>query len=153
MSKLWTILSALLISLLSTGLAHAQNVAQCPPISPTISSAVAPVLSGVGPASCDFGFTVSTTMVILQGPVDRHFFKIQNTSAASSGANLGICFARLESGQTCTMANAGTVLQPGQAFYQPLAMYGGLTIFNSMFFKSSIELISSSTATVSATIE
>lgn len=146
---------ALLLLLVLAGTSSAQN-AICPPVkanSGVTSSTVPPFTGGV-PADCDYGFTVGTTMMILQGPTNRHFFKITNTSGGN--LTLGICFARLELGvNACTIANAGTLLTPGQSFYQGVAMYGGINpTFNSIFFNGSIELIGSGDGvTVSATID
>jgi hypothetical protein len=153
------LVALILIVLTWASTSRAQNVAVCPPVSPNsgVSSTTVPPWSGGGTGAlavaCDYGLTVNTSMVILQGPVTRHFFKITNTSAIGGG-NLGICFTRLElATNACTINNAGTLLTPGQSFYQGVAMYGGLTAFNSMFFQSSIELIgSTSGVTVAASI-
>lgn len=139
--------------LLVASLAHAGVNAVCPPLNPNagVTSSTQPPIPNVSPAGCDWGFTVGTASVVLQGPALRHFYKITNTDPTGS---IGVCFSRLELNLTCTMANAGTVLAPGQSMYMGVAMYGGINSFNSMFFNNSIELIgSASSVAVSISIE
>lgn len=142
--------AALLAVLLSWGVGHAAT-AQCPPVVPNagVSASIVGTWSGGNPAACDIGFTVGTSSTIVQAPAVRHFLKITNVSG-SGGPNLGVCFTRLELGTTCTIANAGTILTPGQSFYIGVGMYIGLSgpqLFNSMFLGAAIQVVGSNSGT------
>lgn len=125
------------------GSAGAQTTAMCPPVAPTfgITASQRPVIPGMSSLSCDYGFTVGTSSIVVQAPASRHFFKLQNTSSSTSCV-IGVCLGNLELNQACTMATAGTQLGTLQAFYLGVAMYGGINpLFNSLFFNGSVEVI------------
>jgi hypothetical protein len=144
------LMKSLLIGLLlfaAMGIARAADLCQPPP--------------GLNNYWCDQTFTITGPVTIQSGNKTpgsfRQYLQVQNNSDVASPpttAGCVVCFGAAAYSRTCSVANGGTYLRPGQVMYRSAAGLYGPNQVNSLYFNSDISAVNvAGTCSLSVSID